>query len=802
MNPALISRLAKGRYLLKLSEDDFRDQVVRPILLLRGYKDGRDLCGPTEQGKDAIFYDTDKLGSLNLLAIQTKKGSANLAAKAATNIVDLVAQLRTAASTSYVLLQPHKLKMKPTQVMLAVSGKINDAARRHLESEVHDTSLVFRDADDLIPWIDAMLPQLWLDIDSNVSTYYAAVEKQLIGGDGPFARQFLPVDPSLSKACFHESCVSVHVRRSAAVIERKKSSSKRNDDASFPLHALQSKPYKRVLLLGEGGAGKTIGLVQTVYRAAKLGLEGEKMASIPILAKATDLAASIPSELSAYLEEVSRKMTVQKKPVFGLSDLVSGRVCVFIDGFDEVGDQKARVAIAKLTSDFSDRFPKCMVVISARPYEYLAEIDELRNFERFNIVPINWRQAEQIVDLVKHKKEISSEKTREALSRLGQIQGFNLNPLMVSVFAATADFDLQDVPPNITELFKRFTEQMLGRWDEQRGLKTLHRPLVKDFALCVLALEMHIRRCTTISRAEAVEIISTKLAETGNKEDANGLLTEVLDRSGLFRDFGSEIGFRHHMFQEFFAGRGMNSAEMVGQYISDPWWRRSIVFRYGENPRNAIELEQHIAASSSKQASEQFGVSCTAGLALQACYLSPVIDKVRIWKQMVERLVYLRDPFLKDNDPHGRLPILSSLGYLLMLRDSLSLSNIAEYDNDLLSWIESQSAEQRQQLFAMYKFALMRIGRFDLLSTADIKELVNDPVHCIAVVLEFAEAESVRPLSSKQKDHAASIRIPVDAQISKTTKVLLEEVTQQIEMTKLIHAKIAERTAGDKTADE
>ncbi len=282
MNPALISRQAKERFLRKLSEDEFRDQVVRPVLLLRGFKDGRDLCGPTEQGKDALFYEYDKLETLQLTAVQTKKGSINLAAKAKSNIVDIVAQLRTAAGTSYGLLQPIRVKKKPSKVILAVSGKINEAARKHLIDEVTDGALTFLDADELIPWIDDLLPQFWLDIDTNVLTYFSALERQLIGGDGPFARQFLPSDSTLARACFQENSISVYVRQSRRLTEAESGSKRKKEDVVFPLHALQTKPYKKVLLLGEGGGGKTVGLLQIVYRAAKDGLESGKIHMIPV----------------------------------------------------------------------------------------------------------------------------------------------------------------------------------------------------------------------------------------------------------------------------------------------------------------------------------------------------------------------------------------------------------------------------------------------------------------------------------------------------------------------------------------
>ena len=78
-----ISRFKKDRYLLSLSEDDFRDKVVRPLFLRSGYSDGRDLCGPMEHGKDTVFSETDKLGLSSFTAVQTKKGNLNLSGNSA-----------------------------------------------------------------------------------------------------------------------------------------------------------------------------------------------------------------------------------------------------------------------------------------------------------------------------------------------------------------------------------------------------------------------------------------------------------------------------------------------------------------------------------------------------------------------------------------------------------------------------------------------------------------------------------------------------------------------------------------------
>ena len=107
-NPASISRIKKEEYLLNYTEDEFRDLIIRPLFFEKGFKDGRELCGPLEEGKDSLFSEKDKLGYTLFYAVQTKKGNLNMAAKASGNVNNAIAQLRTALATKIPLIMPKK----------------------------------------------------------------------------------------------------------------------------------------------------------------------------------------------------------------------------------------------------------------------------------------------------------------------------------------------------------------------------------------------------------------------------------------------------------------------------------------------------------------------------------------------------------------------------------------------------------------------------------------------------------------------------------------------------------------------
>jgi hypothetical protein len=94
LQAASISLLKKRRLLESLSEDEFRDLVIRPLFKRMGYTDARELCGPEEAGKDAVFLNENPMGVKQLTGVQTKKGPLSLGRKVSTNLAEALVQLR------------------------------------------------------------------------------------------------------------------------------------------------------------------------------------------------------------------------------------------------------------------------------------------------------------------------------------------------------------------------------------------------------------------------------------------------------------------------------------------------------------------------------------------------------------------------------------------------------------------------------------------------------------------------------------------------------------------------------------
>ncbi len=699
MSAALISRFKKERYLQSLTEDDFRDRVIRPLFHRLGLSDGRDLCGPTEEGKDAVFLAPDLLGGNDVVVVQTKRGNLNLAGKARDNLITAITQLRTAAETP-VFFPATKEKRLASKVILCASGKINAAARKHIVNEIKTTQLRFSDADDLIPQIDAKYPELWLDINADVIPYMRSLRRALEDASDNVAISELM--PGSQAAATDAMFVDLYLWRNVLKTRRHEGKIERIPDfVELPITGILSKPERLVLILGEAGSGKSTAIKRLAYVLAGRALSADAGPVVPVLLRASDLVADRSvSVLDAGLAQTQR-IAGSAKPAFTNEDLQNGRVVISIDGLDEVTTDDDRKRLLSAVLAFHALYSKCLVCITSREYAFLTNLDELGHFARYRVQDFSLRQAQQLIEKLERKGGLPTAQSKELIRRLDDIHGMELNPLLVTIFAATTEYSRQDVPANITELFKKFTEIMLGRWDATKGFgHQFHAPL-KDFILCKIAFEMHLNRSTSLDVNEFQARIENELQNRGHQADANELLDEILTRSGLLRILDGRVEFRHLLLQEFFAGRGIPSEDLLESFIFDDWWRRAVVFYFGDRPSSSAGLSRIRSIIHTHGPSERFTAAGTLGLALQACYLLPVVDKVDGIVEVMEHFADVKDSVVDEIAGRHRFPLAGFLTYYLMGRDSVAISILENHADAILQrWnvtsISSDISEARQ----------------------------------------------------------------------------------------------------------
>jgi GTPase SAR1 family protein len=781
MRADAISRFKKYAFLLSLSEDDFRDRVVRPLFFRLGYQDGRDLCGPQEAGKDALFFDVSRLGIAEYIAVQTKKGPLNLASKATANVAIAITQLQTALTTPFSCVATRK-KIVPDRVILCASGKINDSARHHILEVLKVPTIQFLDVDDLIPKIDDKLPELWLDIDADLIPYFRAIK--LIALGQPTGRSDTSTPQDVLKGAASDD-LFVPLKAYRRVLRRQRKRGKIEivpEIQEIPVTSLHHEKSRRILLLGDAGAGKSTALLRIAYLLADRGVESDGTYTIPLLLRATDVANSTDKDLVIVCDEISRSLSNSQKPCFTKADLEVGRVVILLDSLDEVPSNQVRSEVLQSVKHLQTQYPKVQVIVGSRPYRFTSELDELKEYSELRISPMNWKQAERIILAVQRGKSVSPSTARDVLRRIEKVHGIELNPLLVTVFAATNEYTKQDIPANITELFKKFTELMLGRWDEQKGLKHLYHAPLKDFLLKHLAFRMHSVKRTSIARHDAEAEIAAQLRELGHDPDIETITKELFERSGLFRIIEDSIEFRHLLLQEFFAGRAIASNAVAATLVTDEWWKRALVFYFGENPDQVSTIRSLMSTLTTRPPREIFEAATTLGLAIQACYLSPVTDKTEAWKWVVDALCATHEQITLELDPHGKQPLLAYMGASFYARDSVALASLASQLVPILAWVASADDVTSSQELRMFWTIVGLIESAELVEAERLireDKIISEKLLAI-IHLGCTLAHEVRPLEQDQKSAALQICHSLSKRIEHIRQKIIQEFGSEL----------------------
>jgi len=414
---------------------------------------------------------------------------------------------------------------------------------------------------------------------------------------------------------------------------------------------------------------------------------------IPVFISFTELRRSA-DELVVLAGHVCTSLSGEAHVCFSEDDLVSGRLLLLIDAVDELPEEEAKRSTLAKIERFHKQYPKCQIVMTSRDYAYLHDYQEFNTYARFRVLPFDLRQATKLIEQTNGPRSVSKHIAKELVRRLQDVHGLTLNPLLVSIFVATSDFSTRDIPPNITEMFSKFTELMLGRWDQGKKLTQQYQSKLKDFVMCRLAFQMHEQRTTSLSLEAAKEFVKTVFEEIGRDADLDVLFEEIIYRSGLLIINDQMVTFRHHMFQEYFAGRGIPSSEYLGSVVTDEWWRTPIVFYFGSKPTSNAELVDLARGLSGRSFKQLYEGAVTVGLSSQACYLSSVADKRETLEWVVNALAGTCTPYVENAlaGPH-QYKVMPFIFYYLFGRDAVA-------GQEIVAVVEKIVAEQPSDSYA------------------------------------------------------------------------------------------------------
>jgi hypothetical protein len=489
--------------------------------------------GSDEYGKDLVMVREDQFGR-TVIAIVVKTG--DIRAKTLGKIDEVKSQVNQAIAHPAVL-KVISGSLPVSTVWVILAGELSNQAQKRLEQEVDTRNLQIFDLNWLIESFTQYYPQVFFE--GQVMDLLQEKIQEL-----EIRHMFCDRGKTLSE-CFVEPVVAV-IDIPLTFDEEKLILAVREKKMPFSRLGSLTRAHRRLMLAGDPGTGKSVAL-------AKLGIDMLRKASDSVIRKSGTKEIEIPILTSAMkmLDHSSCEEFVQRHiPYTEIRDRFR-IVTILVDGLDEAPPDRREHVLEKAV-DFSNQLGSSLIITSRK-------IDLIKStppgFNKYEILPFEFGQALALFD-----KLISDLHVLEVLKDgLDKIQfQVSLTPLSLNLLIELAESH-RELPASVTELYERFCDLVLGRYDREKGIEVLFEYLVKKRFLSALSYdEFYKKDRLVIPEQDFAEFLSRYARLYGwDQESLQGFVCEV-ERAGVL-DLQDAVVFRHRSFLDYF----------VAQYIYD-----------------------------------------------------------------------------------------------------------------------------------------------------------------------------------------------------------------------------------------
>lgn len=302
------------------------------------------------------------------------------------------------------------------------------------------------------------------------------------------------------------------------------------------------KQVKKLVLLGDPGTGKTGAM-------AKLTIEMCHDAHSRLLKKPGGFDGKIPTPVFAparnLLESESTESFLTE---YFESEETKDRFevdIVMIDGLDEIESINQQAVIDKL-DELSEEL-SCPYILASRKIDIINTLPQ--RYKKYELKPFEFKQAFKLFSNLISDNEVLAT-MKETLEKI-QTQ-ILLVPLSLMLLIELIE-EHKEIPASVTELYDRFFDMILGRWDKEKGIEVLFEYHIKKSFLGELAYrEFREKNRLEISSEDFELFLNSYAKRYGFTIEDFKNFTQEIERAGILDQRG-EVTFNHRSFLDYFA---------------------------------------------------------------------------------------------------------------------------------------------------------------------------------------------------------------------------------------------------------
>ncbi len=304
-------------------------------------------------------------------------------------------------------------------------------------------------------------------------------------------------------------------------------------------------------------------------------------------------------KLPVLLQEVFKDITSSDLDFTLLNQ--KKRILLLIDGLDELYSNDDKSFIINHVLDLIKVSPFIKVVISSRNNDYLESTDLIKDsFDRYELLPLS---LDEMIDIGSKLLESHDQQSSfiKLIRRNEIAKAFPKTPLtaiLLAILFKENKIDLKELPRNLTELYSKFIDVFLNKWDKNKGVSEQFKYQERQFVIQKIAEHLHKKGEKTISLHD-LEVFLSELYKSRPIQaikNVDDFIENICQRCSIIvKDEKLDMyTFFHLTIQEYLTSTIIDTSDEATllQNYYDDWWLNTNIFYAGKTPYHSTILEK------------------------------------------------------------------------------------------------------------------------------------------------------------------------------------------------------------------
>jgi predicted AAA+ superfamily ATPase len=276
------------------------------------------------------------------------------------------------------------------------------------------------------------------------------------------------------------------------------------------------------------------------------------------------------------------------------------KLLLLLDGLDEIYSEEERNLIISQILKLN-AFKSIKVVVSSRNNDYLETNDIFKNnFDKYELLPLS---IDEMVDIgTKMLDNSSQESTFVKLIKKNEIiKAFPKTPLtaiLLAILFKEQKIDVKELPRSITELYNKFIDVFLNKWDKNKGISEQFKYQERQFVIQKIAEFLQKKGEKSLSEDEMKIFLIELYKERPIHaiKDPEEFISNICERCSIIvkDEENHTFSFFHLTIQEYLTSTIMDNTdeELLLRNYYDDWWLNTNIFYAGKTPHHSDVLKK------------------------------------------------------------------------------------------------------------------------------------------------------------------------------------------------------------------